>query len=161
MLWQKKKECRMKKITILFILVLILVLSIPGQAQQKKFGLGIILGEPTGVSAKYWTSNKSAFDLAASWSFVGENSFHLHGDYLFHNFNLFKVEKGRLPLYYGIGARIALQDKTRFGVRIPVGLSYLFDKTPLEIFIEIGPVMDLIPATEFHVLGFVGLRYYF
>lgn len=151
----------MKKIAILSVMVLVLMMAVPGQAQQKKFGLGIILGEPTGLIAKYWTSRTTAFDIAGSWSFVGEDSFHLHADYLFHSFNIFKVDKGQLPLYYGIGARLSLQDQTRFGIRIPVGLSYMFEKTPIDIFIEIGPVMDVVPATELHILGFIGFRYYF
>jgi hypothetical protein len=151
----------MKKKLSLLVVILLLFSTAKVQAQQNKFGLGIILGEPTGVIAKYWTGNRTAFDVAGSWSFSGENAFHIHADYLFHSFNIFKVEKGKLPVYYGIGARLSLQDKTRFGIRIPVGLSYMFEKTPLDIFLEIGPVMDLVPDTEFHVLGFIGIRYYF
>jgi hypothetical protein len=152
----------MKKVRLLAIVTLMSLLIVGNiQAQQKKFGLGIILGEPTGLIMKYWSTNTTAFDVAASWSFEGQNSFHLHADYLFHNFNLFKVEKGKLPVYYGIGARLSLQDKTRFGIRIPIGLSYMFDKAPFDIFMEVGPVMDVVPATELHVLGFVGFRYYF
>lgn len=157
--WLSDKEDKMKRKLSLFVVILLLFSIVQVQAQQKKFGLGIILGEPTGVIAKYWTSNRTAFDVAGSWSFSGENAFHIHGDYLFHSF--IGVEKGKLPFYYGIGARLNLQDKTRFGIRIPVGLSYMFEKTPLDIFLEIGPVMDLVPDTEFHVLGFIGIRYYF
>ncbi|MGB9836316.1 MAG: BAPKO_0422 family outer member beta-barrel protein [Candidatus Saccharicenans sp.] len=151
----------MRKKIIVFFLVFLLSLSVSSRAQEKKFGLGIILGEPTGVIFKYWTSRTTAFDIAGSWSFVGENSFHLHADYLYHNFDLFKVDRGKLPVYYGIGARLSLQDRTRFGVRLPLGLSYMFDKAPFDIFLEIGPVLDLVPATEFNILGFIGFRYYF
>ncbi len=151
----------MKKIIFPAILVLLLMLALPGIAQDKKFGLGIILGEPTGIIAKYWTGRTTAFDFAGSWSFEGEDSLHLHVDYLFHSFNLFKVDRGKLPIYYGIGARLSLQDKTRFGIRLPVGISYMFDKAPFDIFVEIGPVMDVIPATDLHVFGFIGFRYYF
>ncbi len=151
----------MKKKAILAILILMFALSLPGRAQEKKFGLGIILGEPTGIIAKYWTGKTTAFDFAGSWSFEGEDSLHLHADYLFHSFNLFKVDRGKLPVYYGIGARLSLQDRTRFGIRIPLGLSYMFDKAPIDIFVEIGPVMDVIPATELNVFGFIGFRYYF
>lgn len=150
-----------RKAMCLAILLLVCLSAGLLQAQEKKLGLGIILGEPTGVIAKYWTGSRTAFDVAGSWSFSGEDSFHLHADYLFHNFNLFKVEKGKLPFYYGIGARLSLQDETRFGIKFPLGLSYIFEDTPLDIFFEIGPVMDLIPDTEIHVLGFIGFRYYF
>lgn len=151
----------MKRIRIVLLLGLIVTFNLSALAQANKFGLGIILGEPTGVIFKYWTSRTTAFDVAGSWSFVGENSFHLHADYLYHNFELFKVDKGKLPVYYGIGARLSLQDQTRFGVRIPVGLSYMFDRAPFDVFLEIGPVLDLVPATEFNILGFIGFRYYF
>lgn len=152
----------MKKVRIIMI-VLLMVILVAGQvqAQQKKVGLGIILGEPTGLILKYWSTNTTAFDVATSWSFAGQDSFHIHADYLFHSFDLFKVEKGKLPVYYGIGARLSLQNQARFGIRIPVGLSYMFDKAPFDIFMEVGPVMDVVPATEFHVMGFVGFRYYF
>jgi len=150
-----------RKAMCLAILLLVCLSAGLLQAQEKKLGLGIILGEPTGVIAKYWTGPRTAFDIAGSWAFSGEDSFHLHADYLFHNFNLFKVEKGKLPFYYGIGARLSLQDETRFGIKFPLGLSYIFEDTPLDIFFEIGPVMDLIPDTEIHVLGFIGFRYYF
>lgn len=150
-----------RKAMCLVILLLVYLSAGLLQAQEKKLGLGIILGEPTGVIVKYWTGSRTAFDIAGSWSFSGEDSFHLHADYLFHNFNLFKVEKGKLPFYYGIGARLSLQNETRFGIKFPLGLSYIFEDTPLDIFFEIGPVMDLIPDTEIHVLGFIGFRYYF
>lgn len=151
----------MAKKSVIVVLVITFVLVVSAAAQTNKFGLGIIIGEPTGVIFKYWTSKTTAFDVAGSWSFVGENSFHMHVDYLYHSFDLFKVERGKLPVYYGIGARLSLQDRTRFGIRIPVGLSYMFDKAPFDIFLEIGPVLDLVPATEFNVLGFIGFRYYF
>ncbi len=151
-----------KKMVVLLLISLgLLFINLPAQAQQNKFGLGIILGEPTGLIAKYWTSRTTAFDVAGSWSFEGKNSFHLHADYLFHSFNLIKVDSGKLPFYYGFGFRVSLKDDTRLGIRIPVGLSYMFEKTPIDIFMEIGPVMDIIPATVFRVSAFIGFRYYF
>ncbi len=149
-----------KALAMAFLMMVFLFTSFSqAQAQQKKLGLGIILGEPTGVIAKYWTGNRTAFDIAGSWSFSGENAFHLHADYLLHSF--IKVETGKLAFYYGIGARLNLQDDARFGIKIPLGLSYMLPNAPLDIFFEISPVMDLIPDTELKFLGFVGIRYYF
>ncbi|HPB58707.1 MAG TPA: hypothetical protein PLB50_05030 [Candidatus Saccharicenans sp.] len=152
----------MKRKVICLAILMLFCLSVGGlqaQAQEKKLGLGFIVGEPTGVIAKYWTSNRTAFDIAGSWSFSGENAFHLHADYLLHSF--IKVETGKLAFYYGIGARLNLQDDARFGIKIPLGLSYTFPNTPIDIFFEISPVMDLIPDTELKFLGFVGVRYFF
>jgi hypothetical protein len=38
------------------ILLLIMIAAAPLSAQDSGFGLGLILGEPTGLSAKLWTS---------------------------------------------------------------------------------------------------------
>ncbi len=127
------------------------------------FGIGVILGEPTGLSAKMWTSENTAFDLGVAWSFSGNGHFHIHGDYLFHNFGLFDVSKGSLPLYFGIGARMLFRDNAddKIGVRIPIGLEYFFDGVPLAVFGEVVPILDLAPSTEFDINGGLGIRFYF
>lgn len=130
-------------------------------AQDKGFGLGIILGEPTGISFKNWVGSRTAIDGGVAWSFSDNDSLHLHLDYLVHNFNIFKAKKGKLALYYGIGGRVKIHDESRFGVRIPVGINYIFGNAPLDIFIELVPVLDLVPSTEFGLTGGIGIRYYF
>lgn len=129
-----------------------------------KFGLGIMVGEPTGISGKFWLSGRSAIDGAVAWSFTDNEAFHLHGDYILHNFSLIKVERGSLPFYFGIGGRIKFQDAPRddiFGVRIPLGLAYLFETAPLDVFIELVPMLDLAPDTDFDIAGSLGVRYFF
>ncbi|MEE9501339.1 MAG: hypothetical protein V3V48_04650, partial [Candidatus Aminicenantaceae bacterium] len=73
----------MKK-SIIVCLLWIIVLPITLEAQDRGFGLGIILGEPTGVSFKNWVGRREAFDVAVAWSFEGEGAIHIHADYLFH-----------------------------------------------------------------------------
>ena len=127
-------------------------------------GLGAIFGEPTGVSFNYWTSRTTSIDAAAAWSFVNGGSFQAHADLLFHNFNLFKVEKGRMALYYGFGGRFKSddgQDHTVFSLRAPIGISYEFEKSPFELFFEVGPMLNLAPETKFDIGGGLGFRYYF
>lgn len=145
------------------LILFLVILFIPGlsSAQTRGFGLGIILGEPTGISFKSWTGSNTAIDGGIAWSLEHNGSFHLHVDYLFHNFNLVKPEKGKVAVYYGVGGRIRTKRRERVGVRIPVGISYFVEKAPIEIFLELGPVLDLAPATEFGVTGGVGFRYYF
>jgi hypothetical protein len=150
----------MKKSILLFLLSLIF-LPTALKAQDSGIGLGIILGEPTGISLKGWVGSREAFDVAVAWSFEGEGAIHVHADYLFHNFRLFHVEKGDLVFYYGIGGRVKTVNKTQVGIRIPLGLSYLFEKDPLEIFFELGPIMNLTPKTLFRMTTGVGIRYYF
>ena len=151
----------MKKLIAILFLAAILLFPISLAAQDSGFGLGIILGEPTGISFKNWVSGRGAIDFAVAWSFGNEDAIHVHADCLHHNFRLFKVEKGDLVFYYGIGGRVKAEKKSRVGVRIPVGVSYLFERDPLEIFFELGPILDLSPRTEFFVTGGIGIRYYF
>ncbi len=54
----------MKK--IILIAALFIILTNLTLSQNRGFGLGIVLGEPTGLSAKLWTGNSNAFDFAAA-----------------------------------------------------------------------------------------------
>lgn len=145
---------------MLFVLMAVLFCG-TAQAQESGFGLGVILGEPTGISGKLWTGTGKAIDGAVAWSFRDKSSLHLHADYLFHNFNLFKVKKGKLLLYYGIGGRIKFEDDSKVGVRVPVGINYLIAKAPLDVFFEIVPLLELAPDTEFGFNAAIGVRYFF
>ncbi|REL24894.1 hypothetical protein DYD21_16555 [Rhodohalobacter sp. SW132] len=118
--------------------------------------LGIILGEPTGISLKMWQSDQTAFDAGFAWSFGGSGSVHIHSDYLRHNW--LDSETGGLALYYGLGARVRLADDARLGVRIPVGLQFNIPDTRLATFFEVAPLLDLIPETTFDVNGGLGIR---
>lgn len=148
---------RIKSLSILFLLFFVSIVN----AQSSGPGLGIIVGEPTGISFKYWTGSTTAFDAALAWSFTDEGAFHIHGDYLFHNMRLISVPDGMLPFYYGIGARIKTANDTKFGIRVPLGLAYLFQSAPIDIFLEIVPILDLTPKTNFAINAALGARYFF
>ena len=153
-----------------------LAASLDLQAQNSGFGLGFILGEPTGISFKGWISDDRAIDGAVAWSLGSGNSFNLHADYLFHSYNAITVSKGQLPLYYGPGLRLRFWENGEhwhngewhhedgnadIAVRFPVGLAYQFADAPLDVFLEIAPVLGLMPSTYFDVDGGLGLRYWF
>lgn len=129
-----------------------------------KFGAGIIIGEPTGVSLKYWLNDTLAVDGAAGWSFHDNSEFYLHGDLLAHNFDLIPVSKGKLPVYLGGGVFARFRDEhhdNQIGVRVPVGISYMFADLPVDVFAEVAPGIDLAPSTRFDLMGGVGIRYWF
>jgi hypothetical protein len=150
----------MKKLFgLLFVLIAFIQINL--MAQQKDFGLGIILGEPTGVSAKLWTSGENAFDFAAAWSFQGEGNLLLQADYVWHIFRLIPVESGRLPFYVGVGTEVIFSDNPVLGVRVPLGLDYLFANAPVDIFVELVPILRLAPSTDFDFAGGIGARYWF
>ena len=98
---------------------------------------------------------------AAVWSFIDTGALHIHVDYVFHNFDIFEPDVGKLALYYGLGGRLKLTDKSKLGARVPIGLNYIIKNNPLDLFIEIVPMLDLIPATTFNVNAAIGIRYFF
>jgi hypothetical protein len=124
--------------------------------------VGLVLGEPTGFSAKFWTTANTAFDIGLAWSFGDGGHFHIHADYLFHNFDFFEVDSGNLPLYFGIGGRARIQDEdSRIGLRVAVGIEYILESHPFSFFFEIAPVVDFAPETDADINGGIGVRYIF
>jgi hypothetical protein len=147
---------------IKYILVLFSILFLSNvNAQSNGIGLGLIIGEPTGISGKFWTGSTTAFDAGLAWSFIDENAFQIHADYLFHNIRLITVSEGKLPFYYGIGARLKTANEIKVGVRVPLGLAYLFQNLPIDIFVEVVPILDIIPKTDFQINAALGARYFF
>jgi hypothetical protein len=149
--------------SILALLLLVGAAAGPpaANAQEKGFGLGVILGEPTGFSFKGWIDKKSAIDGGLAWSFAHETTFHVHVDYIIHTDALTK--RSDMPFYYGIGGRIKTggTGDDRIGVRVVGGIAYYIPDTPLDVFVEIAPVIDIAPSTEFQINGGIGARYFF
>jgi hypothetical protein len=147
-------------------LFLVLFLLIFGGGSEllycsNNFGLGIIVGAPTGVSVKYYFNEKNAIDIGIGWSFSKE-VVRLHFDYLFHFSNLIKdTIDFPFVLYFGGGVKFLFSNDIKIGFRVPVGLLYNFKKQPIDIFIEVVPVLDLIPDTDFNLDAAIGGRYYF
>ncbi len=144
------------------VFVVMTWLSVQSHAQDRGFGLGIVLGEPTGLSGKYWLNDRTAIDGALAWSFYHGSSFHLHADYLIHSRNVFETQEPLL-LYYGVGARLKSGDiiNTQFGIRGVIGVEYLLRSAPIDLFLEVAPILDLTPATDLLFNAGIGARFFF
>jgi hypothetical protein len=125
------------------------------------FGVGAVVGDPTGFSGKIWSNDRNAVDFALAWSLDDERSFDFHADYLIHDYTVFNVTHGKLPLYYGIGGRLMDARDTHVGLRGVIGLDYLFSRSPLDLFFEIAPVLDMTPETAMDLEAGIGMRFYF
>ncbi len=146
----------------LLVSLLTLVVAVSVKAQNQRHELGIILGEPTGLSYKYWLSTASAIHTSAAWSFFPDQLFDLHTDYQIHLFNTFTMPKGSLPVFFGAGITLrAAADRTVLGLRAITGLNYYFEKVPIALFCELAPRFDLIPTTGAGLNGGIGIRYCF
>jgi hypothetical protein len=158
------------------VLVAISVAWQSASAQDRGFGLGIILGEPTGVKGKVWLSELNAVDFGFGWSVGGFNldrydvstdpntsRFHVHVDYLWHNFDFIQANQ-RFPIYWGFGARMnsgAGYDNS-FAARGVGGIAWVGTReTPIDVFLEVVPVLQFNPSTRIGLNGGLGARYFF
>ena len=129
--------------------------------QDKGFGLGIIAGDPTGLSGKQWVSRENAIDVGLAWSFRSKGYVNIHSDYLWH-FESAISSRERFVPYVGVGGRVGIgSGDVRLGVRVAGGLAFWPNGVPLDIFVEIAPIMDLIPSTTLTANGGVGARFFF
>lgn len=124
------------------------------------FGVGVMIGEPTGISIKSWHNANSAFALGAAWSLTENEALHLHGDYLRHVW-FRNVEHGGMAFYFGVGARVIFADDAELGIRVPLGLNYVFEEAPFDLFVEAVPILNLTPSTDLAGNGAAGIRFYF
>lgn len=149
------------KSALLPVLLLVCFSSLDNAHAQYRSGsteLGVVLGEPTGVSIQVWQSGTRAIDGALAWSLGRDDKIHVHADYLKHD--QLSVDRGSLTFFYGIGARAILADEAKFGPRFPLGLHYVIPDSRFSLFFEVAPIFDLVPATDFDVNGGIGVRYF-
>ena len=157
----------------IMVLGFMIILIKPIAAQDHGFGLGIILGEPTGVSAKLWTSKINAFDFGLGVSVGGDrisyeghydngSRVHFHMDYLWHSFNAISSTE-RFPLYYGIGGRFNSGGgyDGSLGIRGVFGIAWFPHSTPIDVFFELVPVFQVTPLTGLGIDAGLGIRYFF
>ena len=153
------------KFTALFILAVVLLAVLApasAPAQDRGFGLGVIFGQPTGLSGKWWLSPAdNAVDFAAAWSFGDGGYFTGHATYLWHFPRAINSTERFVP-YAGVGARLgAKKSDAVVGVRIAGGIDWWMRGVPIDIFAELAPVLNLIPSTSFSMTGGIGARYFF
>jgi len=133
-------------------------------------GVGIIVGEPTGVTFKLYLTDDRAIQGAVGSAFIG-GGLQLHGDYLFHPYILQTRDSFVLPLYIGPGVRLidynggGNSSAFAFGIRGVIGLLFDFKTVPLDAFFELAPVLEYKFSSG---AGFqtalnagAGIRYYF
>ncbi len=148
---------------------------------NKTFGLGLMLGAPTGLSGKWFISGDTAIDfgVGAIGYYRGREGLHLHADHLWHPLVIAKAEPFWLPLYFGVGGRMFFfdddfdddndrddRDGVALGVRAPVGIAMDFNNVPLDVFFELALVMDFFldyddDDIDIDLNGAIGARYWF
>jgi hypothetical protein len=158
--------------------MLVVVLAAPAFADEEHagrpvdkgtFGIGIIVGEPTGLCGKLYLKDDQAIQAALGVGFIGDG-FLLDVDYVFHPWILQDKDTFVLPVFLGPGVRLfehyASGGGGYFapGLRAVIGLLFDFKNAPLDAFLQLAGVLEFRTAGGgVHVepeFG-IGLRYYF
>ena len=145
------------------VLLVVFLQVEPAEAQRRNaFGIGAMIGGPSGLSLKKWTSSTTAIDGGAAWSIGKDPGIQVHADYLFHRSDFEGLIEDRSFAYYGIGGRMKWgEEDARIGVRIPLGVAYHFPDAPLDAFFEVVPVFDFLPESQLVLNLSIGMRFYF
>lgn len=151
----------MKRTVVLCVCAIAIGLLPNVACSRDEAGLGMLIGSPTGISGKLWQGTRRAYDAAAGWNLGDESRFFVHADYLIQDPTAFEVSEGSMPWYYGIGGRLSAGEDGRLGVRAPIGVEYLLQDAPLNIFIEMAIVLDIVPETDVDLNAGIGVRYRF
>ncbi len=128
------------------------------------FGAGLILGEPSGLSLKYFFNQQNAVDVGLSFSF-NHDALYVHADYLWHFNNLGSGAHKFLP-YVGIGGRVGVHGDGdhgggAIGARVPLGIAWMPSAAPIDVFVEISPGVNVIPETYGYIGLGLGARFFF
>ena len=149
---------------------------------NKQFGLGFELGEPDGLNGKYFLAPSGALDFGIGYiydHYYYGDGLHLYADYLWH-FSLASNPSFELPFYVGPGLRFwrfdyCVQNACNYGgsavgIRLPLGISFDFNNSPIDIFLQVVPTLDFLGGDyysrygdrlHFGVDGSVGIRFWF
>lgn len=139
-------------------------------ADKGALGVGIILGEPTGLTAKLYLKDDQAIQGAVGSAFVG-GGFQATADYVFHPYILQSRPSFVLPVYVGPGVRLIDYDIGRddssvaIGARLVGGLLFDFKNVPLDAFVELAGVLEYRfkdgEGAGLTLNAGAGVRYYF
>lgn len=148
---------------------------------RRDFGLGFAIGAPSSLVGKVFLNSVNSVDFGVSLLRSGrwcrnvpgpENcdrfrTIGLFADYLWSD----TLARGtaQLDWHLGAGGRMWIgnndyddEDDFWLGGRMPVGIDLTFDRPNfLEVFLDIAPVVYVVPVLEFDIEAFVGVRFYF
>lgn len=153
-------------------LIVILVIMLSSYNAKADLGIGLIFGEPSGITLKSRSggSNDFIFNLGLRNHYGGVR---FDGIY---TFNFPRVFNSRdFELYAGLGAVIAVgegrsffydknknkyyDDDFNFGAKALLGLNFKPSKA-FEIFVELGPLIGITNGVGANMEGAIGFRFY-
>lgn len=139
-----------------------LLLIISSSALSQDFGVGVIVGSPTGLSLEKYIDGETSIDGAFAWN-LRHGRINMHSNYLIHQEKSFYLNETAFNSYYGGGLKVrkSSNDNWRIGPRAVGGADYVFEEVPIKAFAEFGAIFTLIEETGLEFDLGVGARYMF
>ncbi|MEZ5042947.1 MAG: hypothetical protein R2828_23835 [Saprospiraceae bacterium] len=165
MIPRSKKHSSTKVISNLLIALTFCVLSthLFAQPAGNAWGIGIQLGQPSGISIKNYNPNGMSADILLAWDLNDFFFVNLHGTWE----KPVNSAKG-LQFVYGPGIFAGFREHNRFrkdddelflGISGTFGLSYFIDH--FEIYLRLTPRLAVIESTDGDIGGGLGFRFFF
>jgi hypothetical protein len=165
----------------------LLMLALPASATEvgtlRTFGLGVQIGEPTGLVGKAFVGRGNAIDFGVGflgWGWRGRcqapdghwydcrdrrGYLSVHVDYLWQE--SFFAEPFRLDWHAGAGARVLDWRDSSYHdaavlARVPLGLDFAFRRPSwLEAYVEVAPGLMILPGPDLWFDVGLGARAFF
>lgn len=125
------------------------------------FGIGFVLGAPTGLSASLPIGTNNALNGALGYKLGDSPNLYAQASYVWIVRDIIPVDVGSVSAYYGPGAFLFASRHGALGIQVIGGVDYRFATAPVQAFLEIGPGISLVPDTSPHFGAGLGVRYYF
>jgi hypothetical protein len=167
---------------VLLCLCVLLGATATARAEGRPFGLGVMLGAPTGLTAKWYLGRPFALQFGLGtvpeWR-DDDDGIHISVDAIWHPVVLARDPAFNLPFYLGVGGRVLFEDDdgpgdddedTHLGVRVPFGLLMDFNRVPIDLYFELAVVVDFLEIEDqnddddddlIDLNAVIGIRYYF
>ena len=158
-------------------LALIVLESVAGATEigeSRQFGLGIQLGDPSGITGKIYLGgrvNAVDFALGTYYDSPISDGLYVQAAYHVHIVELTSGGGVAIPFRAGIGGFFTTgywrwDDGSEdydvvVGARVPFGLDFDLERAPLQFYLEIAFDVTLAPPLRFGGDGGIGFRYYF
>jgi len=155
----------MKRIIVLGVTILVCSsIAFSSSSSDRKWGFGVVLGAPSGLSLKYWENSRVAYQGSIGGMWGG--GLMIGADYLVHENAL---RNPSVPFYYGPGIFIGdaglggptySRGKLALGIRGAFGVDYLVRDHPFDVSFELGPALLLTPVVGMGIEVSIAIRFY-
>jgi hypothetical protein len=139
-----------------------------------RWGIGIMLGEPFGITLKRYLGGSQAWDAYAA--FADAPGIRFGADWIWILGTAARARQFDLDIYLGVGPFIgafegacgprffnnSCNGDIYFGGRVPVGAEMLFKEAPVSVGVELAPGLGFAPGSAGLLLDFLlAVRYLF